>query len=242
MEELNPELLGRLHGYCEWAAEVSWHKERHDAAKKEFLTQLKKQQKSGFQKNAGILSRASALVAQKQVPFHRQNVHVNEDIHETMNALKFLFMDMHAELFFEDVVYSSEKMHEHAVVLHDVVSRQAALFRAISHHTYVDYLSQILFLYDKEANIWEKLKKYAGESLKSSHTILKHVNGNYFVRMEKLAANQQYIEDQRPLFVATYAVGLCSRALGMLYGLPGEDLDDLKVIENVFLSNIVKKH
>ena len=239
MEELNPELLGRLLGYCEWAAEVSWHKQRHDAAKKEFLTQLEKQKKSGFQKNAEILGKVSTLVVQKQVPFHKQNVHVHEDIHETMNALKPLFMDMHAELFVEDAVYAAEKMHEHAVLLQDTVSSQAALFKAIGHQTYADYLPQILFLYDKEVESEEKLKDFAADAAKSSNIILKHMNDNYFVRMKKLAADQQYIEDHRQLFVASYAVGLCSRALGMLYGLPG---DELKVTEDVFLKNIVQKH
>jgi len=238
MEELNPELLGRLQGYCEWAAEMSWHKQRQSAAKKGFFDTLQNQQSKGFDINAEILGKVSALVLQKQVPFHQQTVQVHEDIHETMTALKTLFKDMHTELFVEDAAYAVGKMHEHAVVLHDTVSKQGALFKAMGHKTYADYFSQILYLYDKEGDTEEKLKFFATDALKSTHIILKHVNENYFVRMKKLAVDSQYIEDHRELFVAVYAVGLCSRALATLYGLPP---DDVKKTEELFLNDIIQK-
>lgn len=237
MEEVNGELLGRLQGYVNWASEVVWHKQKHDSLKQQSVKILKKQRKKGYDVHAQLLKQLSDVVARKQVPLHEQNVHVHEDIRETMNLLKIMFSKAHAELFVEDAVYASESMHEHAVLLHDAICKQALLLKAVSQQTYDDVVPQVIFLCEKEAEIKQKLQYHAEQVSQSSVKVLLHINENYFVRMKKLALDHQYIEDQRQVFVAGYALALCSKTLATLYEVP----IDMVAVEEVFLSNVAPK-
>lgn len=237
MEELNVELLGRLQGYVNWSSEIVWHKQKHDSLKQQSLQHLKKHQKKGYKINAQLLKQLSDIVVKKQVPLHSQKVHVHDDIKETMNILKSVFIKTYPELFVEDAVYVSERMYEHAILLHDAVSRQALLLHALNQDTYEDVLPQLFFLCDKEIGERQKLQAYAQDVLVSSARVLAHMNNNYFVRMKKLASDSQYIEDHRQLFVAAYALALCSRALATLYDVS----EDSNALEELFLSNVIQR-
>ncbi len=234
MDEVNHELVGKLHGYVQWAAEEVWHKDKNNSQKKQCLDYLRKHKKLRFEAAASVIKELCDVVAKKQVPFHDQKLSVHEDLRETMIAIKTVFGQAYAELFVENALYATEMMHGYALELHGVITRQAQLLVAVNKDTYEDYVQQVLYLYGKEQELDEKLQQYAEQAAISSTQVLEHLNQNYFGRMEKLAKDNTYIQDQAPVFIAGYALALCSRTLATIY----DSSSSSEAVEAVFLKNL----
>jgi hypothetical protein len=220
MEEINDELLGRLQGYMDWAAEVSWHKHRQDSIKQQIFQTLKKS--PSFDKQ---LFDILVDIHRKQEPLHEQNITVCAEIHDTVHAVKLLFANTHAELFAANALVAAAQVRDSSTMVHDYVAKQSRLVKATSAETCSDFLPQILFLQNKEQLESAKLKSAVKNMASASHAVLVHVKKNYFVRLKKLACDEQYHHDHNNIFVAVYALGMCSKIPLALAGLSHPKLE-----------------
>ena len=232
---LNTELVGRLHGYVQWAADIYWNKQEHHAHKSDVITLLKEKRALGFEANKPLLQELKQVIERKQIPAHQQKMHVYYDIKETVNALKPHFRNMHAELFVDDAAFAAERLHENVVILADIVKRQAKLVNALTSVTYDELLPQIMYLYEKEKDVEKAMAVHAGEMHAKSHHVLKHLNSNYFGRMKEITTDKKFRQDHHDLFVAGYLLDVSSRAVAHVHGITTNAAKDS---EEAFLSNI----
>ncbi len=232
---LNTELVGRLHGYVQWGAEIYWNKQEHHAHKDEVMTALKEKNVTGFEANKQRISELKQIIEGKQYPLHEQKAYVYRDLKETIEALKLHFRNMHAELFVEDVFFASERLHDNVVALIDTIKQQARLVVAVNEQTYNDFIPQIFYLYEKEKFIEKRMVEYANEMHKKSRHVLQHFNINYFERLKQLVGDKQYHADHHDLFIAAYLLDVGSRTVAHVHGI---DTTEAKNNEEHFLSNI----
>ena len=224
MEEINDELLGRLQGYIHWAAEVSWHKQRHDAAKQKALQKLQKH--PYYDK---LLFDTLVDIHRKQEPLHEQNAAVCAEIHDTVNAIKVLLANTHTELFVDNALIAAAQLRDSSSIVYDCVAKQSKLVKAATAETCDDFLPQILFLWNKEKAESMKVNCTVHDMAAASHKVLTHMKKNYFVRLKKLAAQQQFHQDHQQIFVAVYALGMCSKIPMILTGISHPEVENAHV-------------
>lgn len=232
---LDTELVGRLHGYVQWGAEIHWNKQEHHAHKSDVMTLLKEKRTLGFEANKQLIQEVKQVIVRKQIPSHEQKIQVYHDIKETVEGLKSHFKNMHAELFVEDAAFAAQRLHENVVILADIVKRQAKLVNALNAGTYDDLLPQIMYLYEKEQSLEKAMAVHAEEMHAKSHHVLKHLHQNYFERMKAVTADKKFREDHHDLFVAGYLLDVSSRAVAHVHGIA---TTEAKRSEEAFLSNI----
>ncbi|MEK6867507.1 MAG: hypothetical protein AABX98_01660 [Nanoarchaeota archaeon] len=232
---LDTELVGRLHGYVQWGAEVHWNKQEHHAHKSDVMTLLKEKRALGFEANKVMLQELKQVIERKQIPAHGQKIRVYHDIKETVEALKPHFRNMHVELFVDDAAFAAQRLHENVMILADIVKRQAKLVGALTPITYDELLPQIMYLYEKEQEVEKAMAVHAGEMHAKSHHVLKHLNSNYFERMKELTNDKKFREDHHDLFVAGYLLDVSSRAVAHVHGITTNAAKDS---EEAFLTNI----
>ncbi len=232
---LDTELVGRLHGYVQWGAEIHWNKQEHHAHKNDVMTLLKENRMLGFEANKQRIQEVKQVIERKQIPIHEQKIQVYHDIKETVEGLKSHFENMHAELFVEDAAFAAQRLHQNVVILADIIKRQAKLVNALNAGTYDDLLPQIMYLYEKEQDVEKAMAVHAEEMHAKSHHVLKHLNNNYFERMKVITTDKKFREDHHDLFLAGYLLDVSSRAVAHVHGITTAEA---KSSEETFLGNI----
>lgn len=232
---MDAEVLGKLHGYIQWAAEMQWNRREHDIHKRETIALLNQHKKAGFVGNAMTLQELRRLVHGKQLPLHESKKQVSLDLKDTITDIFPLFCNMHAELFLKDILFSITRVHENNLGVHDTLERQVKLIAALTEQTFEELLPHILYLYGKEVQLQEQNQTHVMDVHKKTVRVIEHVNKNYFKTLKKLNDNPKFREDHHDLFVAAYMLSLCSRTLTQEYGVPSQDLTS---IENEFIKNI----
>lgn len=232
---MDAEVLGKLHGYIQWAAEVQWNRREHDVHKREVVALLNKQRTAGFVGNAMTVQELRNLVHGKQLPLHESKKQVYLDIKDTIADLLPLFRNMHVELFLKDILFSMTRVHENTLGIHDALQRQVRLIGALTPQTFEELLPHILYLYSKETQLQQQNETHVADMHRKTVRVMRHLNNNYFQTLKKVSADQKFREDHHDLFVASYMLSLCSRTMAQEYGLPSQDL---AAVENSFMGNI----
>ncbi len=232
---MDAEVLGKLHGYIQWAAEVQWNRREHDVHKREVMALLNQHKDAGFVGNAMTLEELRHLVHGKQLPLHESKKQVYLDIKDTITDIFPLFRNMHAELFLKDILFSMTRVHENTLGIHDSLQRQEKLIGALTPQTFEELLPHIMYLYGKEVQLQQQNEAHVADMHKKTVRIMGHLNKNYFKTLKKVSADPKFKEDHHDLFVASYMLSLCSRTMTQEYGLASQDL---AAVENSFIGNI----
>ena len=232
---MDTETLGKLHGYIQWAADVHWNKEEQDAHKREVLALLEQHRDTGFVANALTLQELRMLVNRKQVPLHAAKKEVSLDIKDTVEEIQPYFQKMHIELFAQDILHAVRRVYENSLIVHDSLLRQARLIQALTVQTFDELLPHIFFLYRKECHLQNQIQQHVSDINRHSFYIISHLNKNYFQHLAKLTTDSKFRQDHHDIFVASYILSLCSRALAQEYGISYEKLASA---EATYIANI----
>lgn len=235
MDALDDETIGRLQGYVQWGADVSWHKKTQEAEKEKACSQVKQQKQEGFEANKEFLQEIKAIVAKRQLPLYEMKSQVYEDMKEVLSAMKPSFHNMHAELFMADAVYAAERIHDNSIILFDVLKRQEKVLGAVTAETFEELVPHLLFLHEKEQKLQQKNKEHSIDMSSQSVRILEHLQQNYFERLASLSREKEFYQAHQDIFLAAGVLSICSRAIGNVQGI---DIAALRNAEAAFVQNI----
>ncbi len=235
MKFMDAEVLGKLHGYIQWAAEVQWNRREHDVHKREVVMLLNQHKEAGFVGNAMTLQELKHLVNGNQLPLHESKKQVYIDLKDTLTDILPLFRNMHVELFLKDIIFSMTRVHENNLGIHDALQRQTKLLNALNPQTFEELLPHILYLYSKEIQLQQQNESHVIDMHRKTTHVIGHLNKNYFKTLKKLSNEPKFREDHHDLFVAAYMLSLCSRTMAQEYGLASLDLAK---VETTFIENI----
>lgn len=232
---MDEEIIGRVHGYIQWAADAYWNKKEYEAQKTEMCSVLKQNKNLGFDENKHAIQQLKLIISKRQLPVNKIKVQIYEDIKELLLYLKVHFQNMHAELFVTDVIYAAERVHENTVILNDTVQRQEKILDGLTPETFDELMQHFLFLLEKEQGLQEGINRHSIEMCNVAMRLMRHINYNYFFRLSKISRDRQFHNDHNDIFISAYLLSICSRAIGNVYGI---DLAELQEVEESFVNNI----
>ncbi|PIN79033.1 hypothetical protein COV16_05210, partial [Candidatus Woesearchaeota archaeon CG10_big_fil_rev_8_21_14_0_10_34_8] len=229
---MDHELVGRLAGYAKWGSEAFLNKQEYENYKAEICTRLNNQKNMSYIENLDTINELQSLLHKKQIQMNNMNLHVFEEIKDTIKEMMPLFEGMHAELFAKEIENSSEGIFKNSVALHDAVLRQSEAISSLNEATYAFLLPNVLFLYDRELELRSKIKKHASVMHNNGLKLVNHMKKNYFERLSSVSSDKKFLEDHHDLLVASYLLSVCSRAAANVYGV---DTNSLEQIEDGFI-------
>jgi hypothetical protein len=232
---MNEEVVGRLVGFAHWGDEAFLNRQEYEMHKAEVTADLRANRAAGFEVNQHLVGQLKTIISRKQHQMNVMKMHTYEEVQHAMEEMLPLFAKMHAELFVKEIDNSLIGIHKNTVAMHDAVTRQSRILDAMDASSYEDLIPHLFYLYDKEKQLQCHIQRHAKNMHKNAVKLVKHMNGNYFGRLSRVANTEEFHKAHGEVFTAAYLLSVASRAIAKVQGNDTRELHDL---ETAFMSNI----